>query len=101
MYPVVVISPPTRTSPVVVNASQATWALGSWRSASSRTASETWSQILSGWPSPTLSDVKTKSLRLVTERPPSKLVGAEKRRCVRRDRAGFLAFFYVVAIHLK
>ena len=70
MYPVVVISPPTSTSPVVVKLSQATCDVGSCRSASSSTASETWSQTLSGWPSPTLSDVKMKSFLWLTKHPP-------------------------------
>ena len=43
---------------VVVAVSQATRALGSSRMIESRMASETWSHILSGWPSVTDSDVK-------------------------------------------
>src|SRR5690242_21553114 len=54
----VVISPATRTSPVVVAASQATRAIGSSRSIASRTPSLIWSQSLSGCPSVTLSLVK-------------------------------------------
>ncbi len=52
-YAVVVISPATRTVPVVVAVSQATRALGSFAMSASRTASDTWSQSLSGWPSVT------------------------------------------------
>src|SRR5689334_1079232 len=58
MYVCVVISPRTRTSPVVVAVSQATRASGSSRMIASRIASETWSHILSGWPSVTDSEVK-------------------------------------------
>ena len=54
----VVISPITVTMPVVVKVSQATWAVGSAARMSSRTASEIWSQTLSGWPSVTDSEVK-------------------------------------------
>src|SRR6185295_17619060 len=43
--------------PVVTVVSQATRPVGSWRSTSSRTASEIWSATLSGWPSVTDSDV--------------------------------------------
>src|SRR3954465_13196165 len=42
---------------VVTVGSQATRPVGSWRSTSSRTASEIWSATLSGWPSVTDSDV--------------------------------------------
>jgi hypothetical protein len=47
----------TITIPVVVQVSQATRAVGSASKIASRTASEIWSQILSGCPSVTLSDV--------------------------------------------
>src|SRR4051794_1887641 len=57
-YELVDISPPTITKPVVMNVSQATRACGSFASTASRTESETWSAILSGWPSVTDSDVK-------------------------------------------
>src|SRR3954447_833036 len=57
MYVSVVISPRTRTRPVVVAVSQATRAFGSSRMMASRIASEIWSHILSGWPSVTDSDV--------------------------------------------
>ena len=56
-YVDVVISPNTRTSPVVVAVSQATRASGSLSRMLSRMASEIWSHILSGWPSVTDSDV--------------------------------------------
>ena len=53
----VVISPITRTRPVVIAVSQATRLIGSFSISASRTASEIWSQILSGWPSVTDSEV--------------------------------------------
>jgi len=46
--------------PVLAAVSQATFELGSSARQASRMASETWSQILSGWPSPTDSEVKRK-----------------------------------------
>src|SRR4051795_4845922 len=46
--------------PVVTNVSQATRLCGSSASIASRTASEIWSAILSGWPSVTDSEVKRK-----------------------------------------
>src|SRR5690242_10912559 len=55
---VVVISPATSTSPVVVAVSQATRESGSCASSASSTPSLIWSQSLSGWPSVTLSLVK-------------------------------------------
>ena len=48
----------TITMPVVVTVSQATRPLGSWARMASRTASEIWSQTLSGCPSVTDSEVK-------------------------------------------
>src|SRR5712691_4806845 len=54
----VVTSPMTTQSPLVIALSQATRAAGSWASIPSSTASETWSQILSGWPSVTDSEVR-------------------------------------------
>src|SRR5882672_554086 len=54
----VVISPATKTMPVVTSVSIATRELKSSRITASRTASETWSAILSGWPSVTDSEVK-------------------------------------------
>src|SRR5882762_4778873 len=56
-YARVVISPPIRTSPVVQKASHATRDIGSFASRASSTASEIWSQILSGCPSDTDSEV--------------------------------------------
>ena len=50
----------TITSPVVQQVSQATRDMGSWRSISSRIRSEIWSQILSGCPSVTDSEVNTR-----------------------------------------
>src|SRR5258708_22276296 len=55
----VVISPATTAIPVVTRVSQATRAAGSLAMMASRTASEIWSAILSGWPSVTDSEVKT------------------------------------------
>jgi len=52
-YAVVVISPATSTVPVVVAVSQATRDIGSFAIRASSTASETWSQSLSGCPSVT------------------------------------------------
>src|SRR5436853_7811518 len=46
------------TSPVVISVSHATRPVGSSVSTASRTESEIWSAILSGWPSVTDSDVK-------------------------------------------
>ena len=57
-YVWVVISPATTTSPVVIRVSHATRPMGSAVRTASRIASETWSAILSGWPSVTDSDVK-------------------------------------------
>ena len=53
-----VISPATSTSPVVSRVSHATRLSGSSASRASRTESEIWSAILSGWPSVTDSEVK-------------------------------------------
>src|SRR6266478_5738301 len=69
MWAMVVISPATTATPVVIRVSQATRPLGSCFITSSRTASEIWSAILSGWPSVTDSDVNRKlrkaSLKLI------------------------------------
>ena len=54
---VVVISPATTAIPVLTMVSQATRAEGSFSRIPSRMASEIWSQILSGCPSVTDSDV--------------------------------------------
>ena len=54
---VVVISPATTMRPVVRRDSQATRPRGSSARIASRTASEIWSAILSGWPSVTDSEV--------------------------------------------
>ena len=53
-----VISPATTTRPVVSSVSHATRLVGSPSRMASRTASEIWSAILSGWPSVTDSEVK-------------------------------------------
>src|SRR6267142_2399679 len=57
-YVSVVISPATTTRPVVISVSHATRPMGSSLRTASRTESEIWSAILSGWPSVTDSDVK-------------------------------------------
>src|SRR5680860_34043 len=57
-YAVVVISPKTSTRPVLTAVSHATRPRGSSVSTASSTASEIWSQILSGCPSVTDSEVK-------------------------------------------
>ena len=56
------ISPPTTIIPVVTNVSHATRPVGSSVRIASRTESEIWSAILSGWPSVTDSDVNRYSL---------------------------------------
>src|ERR687888_2668560 len=61
-YVVVEISPETTTSPVLTSVSHATRPYGSSRITASRTPSEIWSAILSGWPSVTDSDVNRYSL---------------------------------------
>src|SRR5260370_41042542 len=80
-YVLVVISPATTTRPVVIRVSHATRPSGSSVSTASRTASEIWSAILSGWPSVTDSDVKVKerfgmARRLATRHPEE---GGERR----------------------
>ncbi|MBA7585066.1 hypothetical protein ES708_27036 [subsurface metagenome] len=106
IYPLVVISPPTRTRPVVVNVSQATRESGSCERARSSTASDIWSHILSGCPSPTLSEVNTKSFLAINLLPPA-IVLIQKNLCcqstgseIRFSRL-FSAFFKVVAICRK
>ena len=59
-YALVVISPMTSTRPVVVAVSHATRLMGSWAISASRIASEMASHILSGCPSVTDSDVKSR-----------------------------------------
>lgn len=56
----VVISPERTTIPVFTSVSQATRALGSCFNIASNIASDIWSATLSGWPSETDSEVKTK-----------------------------------------
>src|SRR4051794_35575775 len=63
-YVVVEISPETTTRPVFTSVSHATRPVGSSRSTASRTPSEIWSAILSGWPSVTDSEVNRNSLSL-------------------------------------
>ena len=55
----VVTSPATTAMPVVTMVSQATRLFESWASMASKMPSEIWSAILSGWPSVTLSEVKS------------------------------------------
>ncbi len=57
---VVVISPRHMTKPVLIAVSQATRAMGSWAMMASNTASLIWSHILSGCPSVTDSEVKSR-----------------------------------------
>src|ERR671923_2714062 len=61
-YVLVVISPETRIRPVLTSVSHATRPSGSSAITASRTPSEIWSAILSGWPSVTDSDVNRNSL---------------------------------------
>src|SRR5215204_6618960 len=68
-YVSVVISPATTTRPVVIRVSHATRPSGSSASTASRTLSETWSAILSGWPSVTDSDVKRNSSAAIGGNP--------------------------------
>src|SRR5436189_1210666 len=63
-YALVVSSPDTTTRPVFTRVSQATRLSGSSASTASRTPSEIWSAILSGWPSVTDSEVNRNSLSL-------------------------------------
>src|SRR5215204_1672012 len=56
------ISPETTTRPVLTSVSQATRPVGSSAITASRTPSEIWSAILSGWPSVTDSEVNRNSL---------------------------------------
>src|SRR4051794_3707374 len=67
-YPVVVTSPATTTRPVVSSVSTATRLFGSCRSISSRTESLIWSAILSGCPSVTDSEVKSRPVTVVRPR---------------------------------
>src|ERR1700681_1878614 len=63
----VVTSPITTHRPFVMAVSHATRAWGSWASMPSRTASETWSQTLSGCPSVTDSEVKRNDFDALNE----------------------------------
>src|SRR5688572_1250002 len=74
-----VISPASTTSPVVQSVSAATRAVGSCASTASRTASDIWSATLSGWPSPTDSEVK-KWLSLMDRVTPSMVSGCDDER---------------------
>src|SRR3954466_8654322 len=72
------ISPATTTRPVVISVSQATRPRGSSLSTASRTESETWSAILSGWPSVTDSDVKRNSRALIGAETTRRLLDAQE-----------------------
>ena len=61
-HALVLISPASTTMPVFTMVSQATRASGSSVRIASRTASEIWSAILSGWPSETDSEVNIRLL---------------------------------------
>src|ERR1043166_5254856 len=87
MTALVVISPATTTRPVVTNVSHATRAFGSTLNAASSTASEIWSEILSGWPSVTDSEVKRKPDSLLKTTP----FVCIQSRISRRKRPGTLA----------
>src|SRR3954454_24145464 len=67
-YVLVVISPATTTSPVVIRVSHATRPCGSSVRTASRTASEIWSAILSGCPSVTDSELKLNERELIAGR---------------------------------
>src|ERR1041385_8424553 len=71
---VVEISPPTTMMPVVRKISQATRPVGSSARTASRTESEIWSAILSGWPSVTDSEVNRK-LSLISRTPFGQRIG--------------------------
>src|SRR5690606_41002824 len=58
LHALVVIAPATIAAPVFTMVAQATRAPLAWARMASRTASEIWSAILSGWPSETDSEVK-------------------------------------------
>src|SRR3954462_6815922 len=68
-YALVEISPATTTRPVVSKVSHATRPVGSSAMMASRTASETWSAILSGWPSVTDSELNVQLVTLPTAPP--------------------------------
>ena len=61
IHALVVTSPATMAMPVFTSVSTAMRARGSFWISASTTPSEIWSQILSGWPSVTDSEVKRKS----------------------------------------
>src|SRR5437867_2526616 len=85
----VVTSPMTTQRPFVIAVSHATRARASCWSMPSSTASETWSQILSGWPSVTDSDVSRKEREelkdVVTTTANNIEIGAGKLRPASRD----------------
>src|SRR5215207_5517602 len=88
-YTSVVISPETTTSPVFTSVSQATRPSGSSAITASRTPSEIWSAILSGWPSVTDSEVNRNSLSdsgWVVMRPGSLAAGRQQERKAEDDR---------------
>src|SRR5437879_1673911 len=87
-YVDVVISPATTTRPVVIRVSQATRPSGSSARTASRTESEIWSAILSGWPSVTDSDVKVKERAGMARRLADAEEGGEGRVAPTRPAVG-------------
>src|SRR6266487_1928720 len=77
-YVSVEISPATTTRPVVIRVSQATRPAGSSARTASRTESETWSAILSGWPSVTDSEVKRNSRPAMGRKATGALLDAQE-----------------------
>src|SRR6059036_2184174 len=91
-YVVVEISPDTTTRPVLTSVSHATRPYGSSRMTASRTPSEIWSAILSGWPSVTDSEVNrysfSESGRVMGSGEVSGSVAVGKEHGAWRSRAG-------------
>src|SRR5918992_4629205 len=95
-YVGVVISPATTTRPVVTSVSHATRPPGSSARTASRTESEIWSAILSGWPSVTDSDVKRKcrtATLLLDLQEPIEAVDVAVRLAPEKERAKRLQAF--------
>src|ERR1700722_821654 len=80
-YVLVVTSPATCTCPVVISVSTATRLAGSSLIIASRTASLIWSAILSGWPSVTDSEVKSRRATVVSVRNKSTVSVEFSRKC--------------------
>src|SRR3954453_6195467 len=94
-YVVVEISPETTTRPVFTSVSHATRPVGSSRSTASRTPSEIWSAILSGWPSVTDSEVNRYSLSVCVMRRESL---ASRRAAVLAIRLAAVALLALVEV---